>query len=168
MLSEGLLWGFRSLGLEAEMAVPEGKGGAGAIGSAACFDSPSWYELTVEGKKAAGSAQTRQKGVVLQHGSILLELDADLLFSLLAFRSEELKERMRDAFVRKAVAINDVRRSRGIPAVGLPVTEEAFREGFSRALDIRLEEAAPTEYERELAERLAVEKYGSDEWTFMR
>ena len=38
--------------------------------SAVCFDAPSWYELVVEGKKVAGSAQTRQKGVILQHGAI--------------------------------------------------------------------------------------------------
>ncbi|MBV2240920.1 hypothetical protein KQR57_13220 [Bacillus inaquosorum] len=29
--------------------------------SSVCFDAPSWYELVVEGRKVAGSAQTRQK-----------------------------------------------------------------------------------------------------------
>ena len=50
--------------------------------SSVCFDAPSWYELVVEGRKVAGSAQTRQKGVILQHGSILLELDDEKLFSV--------------------------------------------------------------------------------------
>ena len=60
-----------------------------------CFDAPSWYELVVEGKKVAGSAQTRQKGVILQHGAILLSLDVDKLVSFLQFKSEEQREQMR-------------------------------------------------------------------------
>ncbi len=55
---------------------------------------PSWYELVVEGRKVAGSAQTRQKGIILQHGSILLELDDDKLFSVFKFSNDRVKERM--------------------------------------------------------------------------
>ncbi len=53
--------------------------------SAVCFDAPSWYELVVEGRKVAGSAQTRQKGVILQHGAILLDLDEEKLLSVFKF-----------------------------------------------------------------------------------
>ena len=56
--------------------------------SGVCFDSPSWYELVVEGKKVAGSAQTRQKGVILQHGAILLDFDEDKLIQTFKFSSE--------------------------------------------------------------------------------
>ena len=76
--------------------------------SAVCFDAPSWYELVVEGRKVAGSAQTRQKGVILQHGSILLDIDEDKLFSLFKYSNERVKERMKKAFKNKAVAINDL------------------------------------------------------------
>ena len=78
VISEGLLEGFRSLGLEAYFAIPrseEEKNSLKNPRSSVCFDAPSWYELVVEGRKIAGSAQTRQKGVILQHGSILLEID---------------------------------------------------------------------------------------------
>lgn len=50
--------------------------------SAVCFDAPSWYELVVEGRKIAGSAQTRQKGVILQHGSLLQDVNVDELFDM--------------------------------------------------------------------------------------
>lgn len=63
--------------------------------SAVCFDAPSWYELVVEEKKVAGSAQTRQKGVILQHGAILLDLDEDKLLSLFNFSSDAVRERMK-------------------------------------------------------------------------
>lgn len=65
VLSQGLLYGFRRLELQAEMvslASEEEKAKYATMGSAACFDSPSWYELIVEGRKVAGSAQTRQRG----------------------------------------------------------------------------------------------------------
>src|SRR5262245_26744014 len=40
--------------------------------SAACFDAPASYELTVDGRKLVGSAQTRRDGVLLQHGAVPL------------------------------------------------------------------------------------------------
>ncbi|MBR7552481.1 lipoate--protein ligase family protein, partial [Mycobacterium tuberculosis] len=75
--------------------------------SSVCFDAPSWYELVVEGRKIAGSAQTRQKGVILQHGSILQDIDIDDLFDMFKFKNERLKAKMKENFVQKAVAIND-------------------------------------------------------------
>ena len=41
----------------------------------ACFSSPSWYEILVQGKKIVGSAQRRLAGAFLQHGSILIDYD---------------------------------------------------------------------------------------------
>ena len=45
-----------------------------------CFEVPSTYEITVNGKKLIGSAQARKKEGVLQHGSLPLirRLDAHL------------------------------------------------------------------------------------------
>ena len=47
--------------------------------------------LVVEGRKIAGSAQTRQKGVILQHGSILQDTDIDELFDMFIYKNERLK-----------------------------------------------------------------------------
>ncbi|MBE9532409.1 MAG: lipoate--protein ligase family protein [Proteobacteria bacterium] len=44
----------------------------------ACFLTPSRYEVTARKKKIAGSAQRRFKGALLQHGSILLNVDKAL------------------------------------------------------------------------------------------
>lgn len=172
VLSEGLLQGFLRLGLDARMvnlAEEEEKAKyAAAAGSAACFDSPSWYELVVEGRKVAGSAQTRQKGVILQHGSILLELDIDLLFSLLRFPSERIRQRWKSSFSQKAVAINDICRATGREPIGMARVAEAFREGIAAGLNIRLKPAGLTEYEQDLARRLASEKYEDQRWNLRR
>ncbi|HEX5000682.1 MAG TPA: lipoate--protein ligase family protein [Terriglobia bacterium] len=44
-----------------------------------CFLSPSRYELTIAGRKVAGSAQRRLRRSFLQHGSIPLTCDRDKL-----------------------------------------------------------------------------------------
>jgi len=42
-----------------------------------CFAAPSPGELVYQGRKIAGSAQWREHGVVLQHGSILVDNDQE-------------------------------------------------------------------------------------------
>jgi len=171
VLSEGLLLGFRKLGLDARMVQlesEEDKSKYASMGSAACFDSPSWYELVVEGRKVAGSAQTRQKQVVLQHGSILLDLDADQLFRVLKFSNERLQARLKQQFVHKAVAINDLFRALGKPPVALPEVEAAFRAGIGEGLNIVLEDGELSDYEQSVIEQLIRDKYANDEWNLRR
>ena len=40
-------------------------------------------DIIVNGKKISGKAQVRRKGAVLQHGTILLGLDKEKMFSML-------------------------------------------------------------------------------------
>lgn len=42
-----------------------------------CFAAPSPGELVYQGRKIAGSAQWRENGAVLQHGSILVDNDQE-------------------------------------------------------------------------------------------
>lgn len=167
VISEGILQGFQKLGLEAYFAVPKTSAEKDALKnprSAVCFDAPSWYELVVEGRKVAGSAQTRQKGVILQHGSILLDLDEDKLFSLFKYPNDRVKERMQKAFKTKAVAINEIS-SRNIT---IEEAKEAFRTGFEDGLGIILEPYTLSDEELNYVNTLAKEKYESDEWNYRR
>ncbi|SEB74248.1 biotin/lipoate A/B protein ligase family protein [Paenibacillus sp. GP183] len=172
VLSEGLLQGFRGLGLNAEMvqlaSEEEKEKYASVAGSSACFDSPSWYELVVEGRKIAGSAQVRQKDVVLQHGSILLDMDTDQLFRLLKFSNEKVAERMKLSFAKKAVTINDLLRAQNKPPIHLREVEDAFRRGIAKGLGIVLEDGELTAYEQELTRQLVQEKYAAENWNFRR
>ncbi len=171
ILSNGLLHGFRRLGLQADMvnlADEAEKAKYASAGSAACFDSPSWYELVVEGRKVAGSAQMRQRGVILQHGSILLDMDVDLLFDLLYYPNERLRERLKKSFRDKAVAINDIKRALEQPPVTLAETEAAFEQGIPEGLGIKLELGDLSDWEQAEAKRLVEEKYGNREWNLRR
>jgi lipoyl(octanoyl) transferase len=167
VISEGILKGFQHLGLDAYFAEPKTIEERNALKnprSSVCFDAPSWYELVVEGRKVAGSAQTRQKGVILQHGSILLDLDEEKLFSLFKYPNERIKERMKRAFKSKAVAINEISPRK----VSLEEAKKAFYRGFAEGLEVDLEPYVLTSDELAYVQKLAVERYESDEWNFKR
>ncbi|WP_010284618.1 lipoate--protein ligase family protein [Bacillus timonensis] len=167
VISEGVLQGFRKLGLDAYFAVPktaEEREGLKNPRSAVCFDAPSWYELVVEGRKVAGSAQTRQKGVILQHGSILLDIDEDKLFNLFKYPSDRVKERMQRNFKNKAVAINALREKR----VTIDEAKQAFKEGFEEGLNIVLEPYQLSDEEMKYVYEIAERRYKTDEWNFKR
>ena len=131
--------------------------------SAVCFDAPSWYELVVEGRKIAGSAQVRQKGVILQHGSLLQDVDIDDLFDMFIFKNERLKDKMKQAFVDKAVAINDI----SDRYITLEEMEEAFEIGFKKGLDINFKPLELNQNQKEEINTL-IEKYKSDEWNYRK
>ncbi|UXV54644.1 lipoate--protein ligase family protein [Staphylococcus aureus] len=166
VISQGLLEGFKNLGFDTYFAVPktpEERQKLKQPRSSVCFDAPSWYELVVEGRKIAGSAQTRQKGVILQHGSILQDIDIDELFDMFIYKNERLKLKMKEAFVEKAVAINDISDEH----ITISQMEEAFENGFKKGLNIELKPLELTEAQLAEVEKLT-EKYRSDEWMFRK
>lgn len=165
VLSEGLLKGFQNLGLDAYFSVPETAEEKDALAkpkSAVCFDAPSWYELVVEGKKVAGSAQTRQEGVILQHGAILIDLDQEKLLSVFNFKNEEARQRMKEKLPEKAVSINSLSPKK----VSVEQCIEAFSKGFMQGLDITLKPYELTDEQQAFVEKLMNEKYKSDEWNY--
>ncbi|SHH29600.1 lipoate--protein ligase family protein [Thermosipho atlanticus] len=70
-----LVEGLNNLGFPVELSERNLKGN-----TSACFDSPSWYEITLKGYKVVGSAQMRTKEFVLQHGSIILETNNEIKY----------------------------------------------------------------------------------------
>ncbi|MDA1474875.1 lipoate--protein ligase family protein [Bacillus changyiensis] len=167
VISEGVLEGFRELGLEAYFAIPRTEKEKQSVKnprSSVCFDAPSWYELVVEGRKVAGSAQTRQKGVILQHGSILLDLDEDMLFDLFLYKNDRVRERLQRNFKQKAVAINQLSSQK----VNIEEAVLAFKKGFEKGLNINLQPYELTQEEMRFVRDLAEKKYASDEWNYKR
>lgn len=166
IISQGLLEGFKNLGFETYFAIPRSKEERDKLKqprSSVCFDAPSWYELVVEGRKIAGSAQTRQKGVILQHGSILQDIDIDDLFDMFKFKNERLKAKMKENFVQKAVAINDISNQH----ITLNEMENAFEAGFKKELNIDFKPLELTEKQLEEVQELE-DKYRSEAWMYRK
>lgn len=72
-----LLAALARLGVGASVAEPEAR--TPQPGDLPCFAAPSRGELISDGRKLVGSAQWREGGALLQHGSILIEDDQSLI-----------------------------------------------------------------------------------------
>jgi lipoate-protein ligase A len=147
-LSQGLLAGLQRLGLPARMNPVH----PSASASAACFESPSAYEIVVGERKLIGSAQTRPSGRVLQHGSLPLHGDIGRVARYLAFTAEDERTALTAHLRARAITLRD--------ALGRPIGYEeavaALRAGFAAALNLTLDEGALTAEELAAAEaRLA-------------
>jgi lipoate-protein ligase A len=79
-INDLLLRALRSLGADAAIAAPTGR--APAPDANPCFAEPTAGEITLHGRKLVGSAQYREAGAMLQHGSILISDDQSSLAAL--------------------------------------------------------------------------------------
>ena len=77
-----LLEGLHRLGVVAELASAGGHAVAPSVRP--CFETPAEGELVAGGGKLVGSAQWRDDGALLQHGSILVDDDQSSLTSFAA------------------------------------------------------------------------------------
>ena len=75
-----LVDGLQRLGIVVDVADPRER--AVAPSAAPCFEQPAAGELVVDGRKLVGSAQWRDEGAMLQHGSILIEDDQPLVSAI--------------------------------------------------------------------------------------
>lgn len=105
VLADGLLKAYQSLGIDATFARPQRE--LGGTRSAVCFETPAIYEILVGGKKLSGNAQTRRKGVLLQHGSLPISYDTNMLFDLFQFSNDRLRKRQQERFQHKATCIGE-------------------------------------------------------------
>lgn len=76
-----LVYGLERLGVRASVEGRDRQ--APRPTEAPCFEVPVAGELIVDGRKLAGSAQWREGGALLQHGSILVEDDQSTVTELL-------------------------------------------------------------------------------------
>ena len=115
-------------------------------------------DIIVNDKKVSGNAQTRKYNTLLQHGTILLSVDIDKMFSMLKVPSEKIKDKM----------INDVKaRVTGINK-SFEVVARNLKESFAEKFGAQIIVDNVTKEESEQTEKLAVEKYSSCQWNWKR
>jgi len=158
-ISAGIFRGLALLGLQASL----GRDRQTPNPSAACFDASLFHELTVDGRKVVGSAQVRRNGAVLQHGSVLLDVDCALLFSLLRL-PDERRPALVDSFRKRVVTLGEALGRR----VFFEEVAQAIRRGFQEVLDVTFIVDSPTASESTGAECLLGEKYSTDRWNFRK
>ena len=119
-------------------------------------------DVLVNGKKISGSAQTRRRGHVLQHGTVLLDVDVALMFSLLRVSPAKIADKgISDASAR----VTSLRHlDDGIDRDDVIA---ALRGGFADTFNITLQDGILTDDERERLPALRG-KYASQDWNFQR
>jgi lipoate-protein ligase A len=126
-----------------------------------CFEVPSHYEITYDGKKIIGSAQARKKGVVLQHGSFPLEGDLSRITEVLRFSNHKERVAAAERLNIRAVTAEQI--------LGQPLSwqtaSQAFVSAFERSLNISLIPGDLSADESQRAEVLVGEKFANQEWT---
>lgn len=158
-LAGALLRAVKSLEIPVEMK--EGKVNDGGTPNPVCFEVPSTYEITVNGKKLIGSAQARKKEGVLQHGSLPLSGDLTRITQALKFENEAAREHAARRLLERATTVES--------ALGREVSWEtaaqAFVEAFEAQLGLRFERGELSDSESKRAEELVKEKYDHPSWT---
>lgn len=149
-LSAGFERGFAALGLEARQGdwQPAASDAEGLL----CFASPSTHELSVNGVKLMGSAQTRLGGALLQHGSIPFTHDP---------RIHDLLRLPRPAALR---GLRDLRSP--APTVGALV--EILATGFVEALCVVLTPGGLSADECSRRDELVRKRYACNAWLARR
>jgi lipoate---protein ligase len=115
-------------------------------------------DIDVDNKKVSGNAQTRRNNILLQHGTILLDVDVDKMFSVLNVPSEKMKDKViQDVKAR----VMGLKKTFDEVASGL---QESFGRKFGAEIfrdDIKTDE----EIEAKIFQKY---KYSSDDWNYKR
>ena len=159
-LSKALLHAVRDLGLAVEVKENEGSP-AGQNSNPVCFEVPSTYEITINGKKLIGSAQARKKEGVLQHGSLPLTGDLTRICDALVFENETARQNAKERLLSRATTIESVLSA----GIDWERAAQSLVHGFEAELGIQFERGEMSASEIQRAEELVKEKYAHPAWT---
>ncbi len=116
-------------------------------------------DIVVQGKKVSGSAQTRRSGVLLQHGTLLLDVDVEKMFSILKVPSEKLRDKI----------IKDAKkRVTSLSGTTFDHMASSLKTSFATKFDAKLVADTLRTEEVNRARWLEEWKYRSEEWNLRR
>ncbi len=158
-LSGALLDGLRSLSLIAHADARAED--SPKLNGPVCFEVPSAYEITAQGKKLIGSAQVRKFGGVLQHGSLPLTGDLGRIAEVLSFADESARIDAQNRVQERAFTVSD---ATGY-SVNWDAAARAIGAAFAARFDLTFERATLTSVEQDQAAQFET-RYRGAAWTF--
>ncbi|UCE29815.1 MAG: lipoate--protein ligase family protein [Candidatus Bathyarchaeota archaeon] len=118
--------------------------------------------VTINRRKISGSAQSRRKRTLLQHGTFLLDTDLEKMFTFLRVPWAET--------CMEVIPIAEKRLTSVREELGTSVPPEeacqALVQGFQETFETRFTDGKLTNHEQELAKKLCGGKFATDRWTF--
>jgi lipoate-protein ligase A len=159
-IAHGLLRALKDLDLMVEINAHTPGLNSNAAGPV-CFEMPSAYEITFQGKKLIGSAQARRKLGVLQHGSFPLYGDLGRITQVLVFSGEEKRQEALERLMDRATNAETVSGKK----LDWDCAAEAFVEAFKSELKLQLIKDEISDRELNRAHDLMKIKYSNQGWT---
>ncbi|MBM4237675.1 MAG: lipoate--protein ligase family protein [Euryarchaeota archaeon] len=115
-------------------------------------------DVLIRDRKVSGSAQTRKGNVVIQHGTVIVDADFDLMFKVLKTRKKK---------IRSPEGMTSLTAELGRK----PTMEEvkaAIIQGFSEEFGVEIVRGVLTHFEERTIRQLVEEKYGKEEYALLR
>jgi lipoate-protein ligase A len=121
-------------------------------------------DIIVNNKKISGSAQTRKSKTVLQHGTVLIDVDVDKMFMLLKVPNEKIKDKLIADVKQRVTSIKHISGN----IVSFNDAADAMKTGFEEEFGIELVEGNLTKEESGLTKKFEKECFSTDEWNYKR
>jgi lipoate---protein ligase len=121
-------------------------------------------DIMTNGRKISGNAQTRKLGTLLQHGTILLDVDVDTMFTLLKVPNEKIKDKLIADVKQRVTSIHHCLGKE----VSFKHVADAMRSGFEEEFHIELIDGKLTHEERDIAKQFEKESFSTKEWNQRR
>jgi lipoate-protein ligase A len=153
LISEALKKGLQAMGIESNLAKETPS--RYARGILPCFSHPARDEIEMEGKKIIGSAQKRTRNKFIQHGSIPLEKDEELL--KLVSLSDQTESSVKMTSLSEALG----------KKVGFEWAVDHIISGISAFFDIRLSSKTFSNEEKGTIRNIQKERYENPDWTYV-
>ncbi|MFP4170012.1 MAG: biotin/lipoate A/B protein ligase family protein [Methanomassiliicoccales archaeon] len=114
-------------------------------------------DILINGRKVSGSAQKKERNVVIQHGTVIMDADLDLMFEVL---KPGEKQKGKDDMTSLSHELGR--------KVEMEEMKGALIEGFSEVFSATIRRGVLTRYEKSCIDELVEGKYGSEKYTLSR
>ena len=120
-------------------------------------------DITINNQKISGSAQTRKNGVILQHGTLLLDFNPDKMIQYLNIPIEKTQDKTSSKMKDRVTTLKKEK-----PELNMEKLKKELKKSFKKEFNVELIKEGLTEREKKIANELYEEKYSTDEWIFNR
>ncbi len=120
-------------------------------------------DIVIDKQKISGSAQTRKKGAVLQHGTLLLDFDPEKMVKYLKISSEKSKDKTTSKIQDRVTTLKQRK-----PGLKMKELKEELKKSFEKEFHAELIKEGLSNREKERSNKLYKEKYSTDKWNFKR
>ncbi|KYK23064.1 lipoate--protein ligase [Thermoplasmatales archaeon SM1-50] len=121
-------------------------------------------DIVAGGRKISGNAQTRKLQTVLQHGTVLMDVDVDKMFSLLKIPNEKIKDKLIDDVKQRVTSVKHFLGKE----MRFTQIAEAMKVGFEEEFQVELIEGMLSTGELTLAKKLEKERFSTIQWNHRR